>query len=186
MSSTKKVEADAKLSQRLLILAHLLALVAYGLALQFLMRTTGGTVFLFTTFGPLLVGACILILAGVAIYRFTRSHSLFTYEIYQPGDVIFQEGEMGDCAYFIHTGQVEVVVRDHGLEKVVATLMEGQYFGETALITSHPRNATVRAVNATKVAVLGKKNFMTMLTLLPSARTDIMNTVTERAMKHTA
>src|SRR3954451_17024266 len=112
MSSTKKVEADAKLSQRLLILAHLLALVAYGLALQFLMRTTGGTVFLFTTFGPLLVGACILILAGVALYRFTRSHSLFTYEIYQPGDVIFQEGEMGDCAYFIHTGQVEVVVRD--------------------------------------------------------------------------
>jgi hypothetical protein len=186
MNSIKKLEADPKLSQRLLIAAHILALVAYGLALQFLLRTTGGTLFLFTTFGPLLVGASILILAGVMIYRFTRSHSLFTYEIYQPGELIFQEGEIGDCAYFIHSGQVEVVVKEHGLEKVVATLNDGQYFGETALITSHPRNATVRAVNATKLAVLGKKNFMTMLTLLPSARTDIMNTVTERAMRKSA
>ncbi len=186
MNPIKKLEADPKISQRLMIVAHLCALAAYALALQFLLRTTGGTVFLFTTFGPLFVGASILILAGVAIYRYTRSHSLFTYEIYQPGDVVFEEGDLGDCAYFIHSGQVEVVVKDHGLEKVVATLGEGQYFGETALITSHPRNATVRAINATKLAVLGKKNFMTMLTLLPSARTDIMNTVTERAMKHTA
>jgi hypothetical protein len=186
MSTAKKLDSDPTISRRLLIVAQLLALVLYGLALQFLIRSTGGTVFLFSTIGPLLVGICILILVGVTVHRFLRSHSLFSYEIYQPGEIVFQEGDQGDCAYFIHTGEVEVVHTENGVEKIVAVLKDGEYFGEMALITSHPRNATVRAVNATKLAVLGKKNFLTMLNLMPSARKDIMLTVTERAMKHAA
>jgi len=186
MNAMKKLEADPVISRRLLLLAHLLALAAYGLALWFLVSSTGGVTFLFSTIGPALVGGSVLILVGVTIHRFLRSHSLFSYEIYQPGETVFQQGEEGDCAYFIQSGQVEVVQTEHGTEKILATLNEGQYFGETALITSHPRNATVRAVNATKLAVLGKKNFLTMLNLLPSARNDIMVTVTERAMKKAA
>ena len=119
----------------------------------------------------------------MTIHRFLRSHSLFSYEIYQPGEIVFKQGEQGDCAYFIQSGQVEVVVKENGAEKIVATLSEGSYFGEMALINSSPRNATVRTTNATKLAVLGKKNFLTMLNLMPSARTDIMVTMTERAMK---
>ncbi len=186
MNAMKKLDADPVALRRLLIVAQILALVAYGLGLQFLLRTTGGTVFVFSTIGPVLVGVCVLILAGVTIHRFLRSHSLFSYEIYQPGEIVFSQGDQGDCAYFINSGEVEVVQVENGQEKVVATLREGQYFGEMALITSHPRNATVRAVNATKLAVLGKKNFLTMLNLMPSARKDIMLTVTERAMKTSA
>jgi hypothetical protein len=186
MNAITKLDADPTISRRLLIVAHILALIAYGLGLQFLLRTTGGTLFLFSFVGPLLVGICVLILVGITVHRFLRSHSLFSYEIYQPGDVIFQEGDQGDCAYFINSGEVEVVIKENGQEKIVAVLRDGEYFGEMALITSHARNATVRAVNATKVAVLGKKNFLTMLNLMPSARKDIMHTVTERAMKKAA
>jgi hypothetical protein len=186
MSAIKKLDSDPNISRRLLIAAQILALIAYALGLQFLLNSTGGTVFVFSTIGPVLVGICFLILIGVTIHRFLRSHSLFSYEIYQPGDIVFQQGDQGDCAYFIHSGEVEVVQMENDKEKVVAVLKDGQYFGEMALITSHPRNATVRAVNATKLAVLGKKNFLTMLNLMPSARKDIMLTVTERAMKHAA
>jgi len=186
MNSIKKLDTDPVISRRLLIAAHVLALIAYALGLQFLLNSTGGTVFVFSTIGPVLVGLCFIILIGVTIHRFLRSHSLFSYEIYQPGDIVFQEGEQGDCAYFVHSGEVEVVQMENGKEKIVAVLRDGEYFGEMALITSHPRNATVRAVNATKLAVLGKKNFLTMLNLMPSARKDIMLTVTERAMKHAA
>lgn len=183
MSAMKKFDGDPVVSQRLLLLAHVLALGVYGLALWFLVSSTGGVTFLFSTVGPALVAACVLIIAGVTIHRFLRSHSLFSYQIYQPGEIVFQQGEQGDCAYFIQSGQVEVVQIEHGTEKIVATLNEGSYFGEMALITSSPRNATVRTVNATKLAVLGKKNFLTMLNLMPSARNDIMVTMTERAMK---
>jgi len=186
MSALTKLDSDSSISRRLLIAAHFLALIAYALGLQFLLRTTGGTLFLFSFIGPAIVTVCVLILVGIMAHRFLRSHSLFSYEIYQPGEVIFRAGDQGDCAYFINSGEVEVVIDENGNEKIVAVLKDGEYFGEMALITSHPRNATVRAVNATKVAVLGKKNFLTMLNLMPSARKDIMHTVTERAMKQAA
>lgn len=170
--------------KRLLVAAQILALCAYSLALLFLFRSTGGTVFLFSSIGPVLVGFGVLVVVGITANRFLRSHSLFSYRIFQPGEIVFEQGDEGDCTYFIHSGEVEVVQKQNGREQIVATLSAGQYFGEAALITSKPRNATVRAVNATKLAVLGKKNFLTMLNLLPSARQDIMLTMTERAMKH--
>ena len=66
--------------------------------------------------------------------------------------------------------------------RVVAKLSSGQYFGEMALIRDAPRNATVRAVSKTEVAVLGKGNFLTMLSLIPATHEDIMKTVNERAL----
>ena len=183
MNAIKKLDADPVISRRLLIAAQILALVAYGLGMLFLVSSTGGVTFVFSTLGPAIVLLCIAILVGVTIHRFLRSHSLFSYEMYQPGEIVFQQGEEGDCAYFIQSGEVEVLQVTNGSETIIASLREGQYFGEIALITSHPRNATVRAVNATKLAVLGKKNFLTMLNLIPSARNDIMVTVTERAMR---
>ena len=180
------LETDAKLTRGLLIVAQVLALLAYIAGIQFLIKTTGGTLFVYATFGPLLVTFGILILVGVVAWHFLRSHSLFYFEEFEPGEMIFRQGEEGDCAYFIHEGKVEVISRVNGNENVVATLLPGQYFGEMALIASQPRNATVRAAARTKVAVLGKQNFLTMLSVMPSTREDIKKTVNERAMQHAA
>ena len=176
--ASKQFDLDAGATQKLLILAQILSLVALILGLQFLLNTTGGTLFVFSTFAPVLVGAGTLILVGVLFYRFRRRHSLFQHETYQPGQIIFHQGDEGECAYFIRSGEVEVLQND----KVVAKLASGQYFGEMALIRNTPRNATVRTLSQTNVAVLGKRNFLTMLNLLPSTQEDIMKTVNERAM----
>ena len=48
------------------------------------------------------------------------------YEVFQPGDVIIQEGTVGTKMYFIQEGVVVVVTSD---ERVVATLSDGSYFG---------------------------------------------------------
>jgi hypothetical protein len=183
VSKIERIEADPVISRRLLVAAQLLALVAYGMGLQFLRRTTGGTLFLFATIAPVLVGLAVIILIAVAAWRFLRSHSLFYFEEFNAGQTIFQEGEPGECAYFIHSGEVEIVMGSGAHEKVVAKLQPGQYFGEMALITSHPRSATVRAMSKTKVAVLGKQNFLTMVSMIPATREDIMKTVNERAMQ---
>lgn len=182
MNASKRIDFDSRLSRRLLIVAQLLALLALGLGLQFLWNTTGGTVFAFSTFAPVLTGAASLILIGTLIYRFRKRHSLFEREIYQPGQEIFRQGDEGECAYFIRSGEVEVL-QDN---KVVAKLTSGQYFGEMALIRDAPRNATVRAVARTEVAILGKGNFLTMLNLMPATHEDIMKTVQERALSQTA
>lgn len=182
MNASKRIDFDSRLSRRLLIVAQLLALLALGLGLQFLWNTTGGTVFAFSTFAPVLTGVASLILIGTLIYRFRKRHSLFEREIYQPGQEIFRQGDEGECAYFIRSGEVEVL-QDN---KVVAKLTSGQYFGEMALIRDAPRNATVRAVARTEVAILGKGNFLTMLNLMPATHEDIMKTVQERALSQTA
>ena len=77
---------------------------------------------------------------------------------------------------------VEIVRETDGSESVLARLGAGQYFGEAALLSNAPRNATVRASAVTEVAVLGKENFLTMLSLLPTTHDDVLRTVSERAM----
>ncbi len=168
--------------QGFLVTAQVLALVALVFGLEFLWNTTGGTLFLFATIGPLLVGAGVIIVAGALFYTFRGRHSLFDFETFEPGQVIFHQGEPGQCAYFIRSGAVEVVQGAGADQKVIATLSSGQYFGEMALINNAPRNATVRAASKSTLAVLGKQNFAILLKLMPSAQGDIMKTVNERAM----
>lgn len=182
MPPFKSGKVNSAATRSLLVVAQLLALLSFLLALQFLMRTTGGTLFMFSTFAPILTVLAVVFVLGVAIYRILRRHSLFVIENVDAGQVVFQEGEEGDCAYFIQSGEVDVVRQENGAERVIATLSKGQYFGEMALISDAPRNATVRAVTATRLAVLGKQNFLTMLSLLPRTQEDIMKTVNARAM----
>ncbi|MBI3128076.1 MAG: cyclic nucleotide-binding domain-containing protein [Candidatus Tectomicrobia bacterium] len=66
---------------------------------------------------------------------------------YEPGDVIFQEGEMGDCFYLIIFG--EVAISRGGAP--IATLDDGNCFGEMAVLESTPRNATATAAKKTLV-----------------------------------
>ncbi|HEY2930953.1 MAG TPA: cyclic nucleotide-binding domain-containing protein [Acidobacteriota bacterium] len=171
--------------KRWLTVALLLTLLALGMGLQFELNTTGGTLFVFATFAPVLVILSIAIIAGALFHEFRQQHRLFEYERYSPGDVIVRQGDLGDCAYFIRSGEVEVVRQRDGEsdEAVVARLGKGEYFGETALLTNEPRNATIRAVTEAEVAALGKRNFLALVSVLPATQEDILKTVRQRAMK---
>ncbi len=167
----------------LLIFAHVLALLALALGLQFLLSTTGGTLFLFSAVGPLLVLGSVTGVVWVAILRFRQRYSLFAIRSYEPGEWILRQGDPGDCAYFIQSGQVEIRHHDGRSEKVLSILRPGEYFGEMALLSGEPRNASARALDTTTLAVLGKHNFLALLRTIPSTREDIMKTVQKRAMQ---
>ncbi len=72
---------------------------------------------------------------------------------------------------------------ENGRQTVVARLSQGHYFGEMALLSQAPRNATIRAATAAKFAVLGKTNFLTMVNVMPLVQEDILKKIPERAMK---
>jgi MFS family permease len=76
------------------------------------------------------------------------------------GTVVITQGDDGDRYYAIASGSVEVV-RD-GV--AVATLARGEGFGETALLRDAPRNATVTAVEDTRLFSLEKAPFITAIT----------------------
>jgi CRP-like cAMP-binding protein len=63
------------------------------------------------------------------------------------GDTIIRQGEVGDECYLLRRGRVEVLARGaQGDERKLATRGPGSLFGEAALLTDEPRNATVRAL----------------------------------------
>ncbi len=72
-----------------------------------------------------------------------------------PGEILIEQGEPGDAFYALGSGRVDVV-RD---EQVIATLGAGDHFGEVALLTDAPRNATVIAHSPSRVFRLDRDGF---------------------------
>ena len=81
-----------------------------------------------------------------------------------PGDTIIRQGDPGEEFFLVASGRVSVTMRTPGEgERDVAVLGKGQFFGEHALITGEPRNATVRALEEVETYVLDQKDFRTAL-----------------------
>ncbi len=87
---------------------------------------------------------------------------------YKKGDTVFQEGDYGDRMYLIESGQIKVISEANGQEKIFSYLGPGNFFGETALLTGEPRNATMRVVIDTELIVLPKRDFEDLLKQHPS------------------
>lgn len=102
-----------------------------------------------------------------------------------PGERIFNIGEAGDAMYFIHTGSVKILAKD-GSE--VATIREGSFFGERALITQTPRNASAFAVGYCDVFVLRRDAFFRALERYPAfdakLRAHVEELERQRSMSH--
>ncbi len=78
---------------------------------------------------------------------------------FAPGETIIRQGERGDRFYLIRSGEVEGHgVREDGSE-FRFRLGEGQFFGERALATEEPRNATVTARGPVVTYTLDKADF---------------------------
>jgi EAL domain-containing protein (putative c-di-GMP-specific phosphodiesterase class I) len=73
---------------------------------------------------------------------------------FQENDFLFEEGDVGECAYIIESGSVELSIDKGGRILVIATLGEGEVLGEMAIIDKRPRTATARALVETKTIAI--------------------------------
>ena len=82
---------------------------------------------------------------------------------FEAGDIVFQQGDLGDSVYVIEEGECDVLQKDaqaiDGVPKLLATLTPGDYFGEMALLSDKSRNATIQARTATNVLIIPKGDF---------------------------
>ncbi|GAB5355994.1 hypothetical protein AAMO2058_000252800 [Amorphochlora amoebiformis] len=74
---------------------------------------------------------------------------------YEPGEVIFREGDKGDRFYMVSYGEVEVSVGG----KAVAYIMQGGYFGEIGVVVEAPRTATCTASSRSIILSVDKEGF---------------------------
>jgi CRP-like cAMP-binding protein len=102
---------------------------------------------------------------------------------YRDGEVVIAQGEDADCCYIIKDGMCEVSIRAEGAAEAmpVAMLEQGQWFGEEALLSGKPRNATVTMATEGVLMRLDRQDFDELL------REPIVNTVNgEQALEEAA
>lgn len=101
--------------------------------------------------------------------------------MYKTGDVIYKQGETGDCMYVIQTGHVEIIQRKGNNEYCLAELGEGDFFGEMSLFGYLTRSATARATgNGAVILSLEKKSFLKRMHYDPSLAFDMLKRMADR------
>lgn len=111
----------------------------------------------------------------------------FASRVHAPGAVVIEEGQNGEGLSVILTGEVQVTRKDDQGETVVlATLREGDVFGEISLIRDAPATATVTATRKTAVVELPADDFAHLVADHEGVRTYLMGLTEGRIAKTTA
>jgi CRP-like cAMP-binding protein len=97
-------------------------------------------------------------------------------EAFEPGAVVFQQGETGDCMFAVVEGEISIA-RDR---TVIEKLVPGDIFGELALVDDSPRGATATATAPSKLARVDKKNFTFLVQEHPTFALQVMGVMASR------
>jgi putative ABC transport system ATP-binding protein len=80
-------------------------------------------------------------------------------ERHKVGEAVIRQGDEGDKFYLIREGSVDVFIDDDTGRRFVRTMIEGEFFGEIALLTDQLRTATVIARDDIMLYALSKADF---------------------------
>jgi CRP-like cAMP-binding protein len=103
-------------------------------------------------------------------------HSLMTEIPVEPGRILTTEGQVGLEFMILVEGTAEVTKGG----ELVATLGAGSFFGELAVISGRPRNATVTVTSPGLLQVLTRREFMALLDEHASIAKSILIAVLQR------
>jgi len=99
--------------------------------------------------------------------QFIEVLQALSFRTYLPGEFVIIQNEMAEEMFFIERGQVDVYAPTRGSQDanaegsqvIIATLGEGDFFGEAALLDNVPRTASCRAASFCDVLVLKASDF---------------------------
>lgn len=97
------------------------------------------------------------------------------------GEKVCRQGDRGDIFYIVGEGKVRVYVSKALLfSQTLAHLVPGDCFGEMALLTGEPRNATVVCVEDSRIFALTVNSFHQMLLEHPAFAQEIKKLAADR------
>lgn len=101
---------------------------------------------------------------------------------YLPGDIVIEQGDIGDKIYIIIHGTVEVSIKHQSLGwKRINILRDGDVFGEIAILRNIPRTARITTVTACQFLTVSSHDFLQVYQYFPDqARNNIQLIVAKR------
>ncbi|HMQ53090.1 MAG TPA: cyclic nucleotide-binding domain-containing protein [Anaerolineae bacterium] len=99
---------------------------------------------------------------------------------YQPGQIIFREGEQGDSMFILWSGRAAVVKDDFKAPTILGYRNSGDIVGEMSVLESKPRSASVVALENLTASEIRRKDFERLLADNPGLSMTIMATLSNR------
>jgi len=112
--------------------------------------------------------------------NFENIRSCGTVRRYQPGELIFSEGDPADHVYFIEDGTVSVFLHEFTNRVEIGQRATGSFLGEMAVISQGKRTASVSAITDTSLVVLDKEQFHKLMTTDSKVNDIISHVIAQR------
>jgi small-conductance mechanosensitive channel/CRP-like cAMP-binding protein len=103
-----------------------------------------------------------------------------TSHVFAPGETVIRAGDPGSSMFVVHNGRVCVQVSENGRARTVATLSDGEFFGEMALFTGEPRTANIVALEETEVLEIGHAAMKQVFDTNPDLVESLSHIIAER------
>lgn len=102
----------------------------------------------------------------------------------EKGDILFHQGDAGDSLFVVHTGLVELFVKDHaGQEIVLHNVGPRDAFGELSLLDGRPRTATARVMEDAELMILDRTELLALVRKTPDMALDILSHMSQETRR---
>lgn len=122
----------------------------------------------------------ISIFSSLASYELRKIAEVIEEETFMQGEILFSEGEFGDCMYFVVNGKISIFTGELPAIKVLAVFEKGDFFGEMGLYDDKPRAAAALAQSDSLLLMLRKDEFCDLISEFPMVALGIMKELNNR------
>ncbi len=81
-------------------------------------------------------------------------------KIYNDGEYVIRENDIGNCMYVIQEGKVKITSIRNGKEMTLATIDKGEFFGEMSIFEDEMRSANVKAAGKARILTVDKSTLL--------------------------
>lgn len=120
------------------------------------------------------------IFAGIDPKRLRLLAFMSESRTYRAGELLFEQGDEGDCAYVTLSGSASVLINMEGEKREVAEIGPGQVFGEMAILCDIPRTAAIGAKTDLEVLRIDREDFKKLLTEFPEVSRQVTRFIVSR------
>lgn len=99
---------------------------------------------------------------------------------YEPGQELCHQGDIGDAAYLVISGEANILVDTPAGPLKIAEVSKNALVGEIAIINDVPRTATVQAATRLEALRITKDHFLRLVSEFPQIAIEIMRVLAAR------